>query len=69
MMTFIMPSASAPSVPGLMATCQSACLAVRVRTGSMTTIFAPFFCASRMNGQACRLVLIMFIPHTMMYFA
>ena len=54
---------------GLMATCQSACLAVRVRTGSMTTILAPFFFASRMKGQACRLVLIMFMPHTMMYFA
>ena len=69
MITFIMPSARAASVPGLIAMCQSAALAVRVRTGSMTTTLAPFACASRMNGQACRLVLIMFMPHTMMYFA
>jgi len=44
-------------------------LAVRVRKGSITTTFAPFFLACRMKGQACRLVFIMFIAHTMMYFA
>ena len=37
MITFIMPSANAASVPGLIGMCQSACLAVRVRTGSITT--------------------------------
>jgi hypothetical protein len=68
MITFVIPSAKVPSVPGRIGICQSACLAVRVRTGSITTILAPFFFASRMKGQACRLVLIMFIAQTMMYF-
>jgi hypothetical protein len=56
-------------VPGRIAMCQSAALAVRVRTGSITTTLAPFSRASRMKGQPCRLVLTMFMPHTMMYFA
>src|SRR5437016_5894566 len=41
MITFIMPNASAASVPGRMRTCQSAFLAVRVETGSTTTTLAP----------------------------
>ena len=68
MMTFIMPSASAASVPGLIAMCQSASRAVRVFIGSMTTSLAPFFLASAMNGQWCRLVLMVLQAHRMMYF-
>ncbi|GAA4672747.1 hypothetical protein GCM10023215_00010 [Pseudonocardia yuanmonensis] len=61
--------ASAPSVPGRIGMCQSACRAVRVRTGSMTTILAPLSLrALSRNGQPCRFVLVMFMPQTMMYF-
>ena len=49
--TCIRPSASAASVPGIGAMCQSLCAAVRVRIGSMATINAPF-CALR--GSAAR---------------
>ena len=41
MITLIMPSASAASVPGRMRRCQFARLAVRVETGSITTTLAP----------------------------
>ena len=59
MITFIMASASAPSVPGRIGMYQSACAAVRCRTGSITTTFAPRRCASATNGHRCRLVEIM----------
>ena len=67
MMTLIMPSASAASVPGLMGMCQSAFLAVRVATGSITTTLAPRRWASAMNGQWCRLLLIVLIAQSTMY--
>src|SRR5258707_12924764 len=68
MITFIMPSASAASVPGRMRTCQSAFLAVRVETGSTTTTLAPRACASAMNGQWCKLLLMVLMAQRMMYF-
>src|SRR5438094_808276 len=40
MMMCIIASARAPSVPGMMAICSSDCSPVRVRSGSMVTIFA-----------------------------
>ena len=43
MMTWIIASASAASVPGRIGMCQSASRAVRVRTGSITTSLAPAF--------------------------
>ena len=51
MMTCIIASASAASVPGRIGICQSASRAVRVSTGSMTTSLAPAFLACSMNGQ------------------
>ena len=45
-MTFIIAIASAPSVPGLGQTCQSASLAVLEAYASMTTTLEPFFWAS-----------------------
>src|SRR5215510_246545 len=52
-----------------MGICQSARLAVRVFTGSMTTTLAPCSWASAMNGQWCRLVLIVLHAQRMMYLA
>jgi hypothetical protein len=57
-MTCISPRASAPSVPGRIGMCQSALWAVRVRTGSITTTFAPRCWASAMNGHRWRFVLM-----------
>ena len=68
MITFIIPIASAASVPGRIGMCQSASRAVRVLTGSITTSFAPFLFASAINGQWCKLVLIVLHAHRMMYF-
>ena len=64
--TCIIASASAASLAGLICTCQSAASAVRVRIGSTTTIFAPRRWASRTSGQKCRLVTIVFVPHSTM---
>ena len=66
-MTCIIASASAASLAGLIARCQSAASAVRVRTGSTTMIFAPRRCASRTNGQKWRFVTIVFVPHSTTY--
>ena len=55
MITCIIASASAASVPGRIGMCQSDFSAVRWRTGSMQTTLAPLRCASSMNGQRCRL--------------
>ena len=56
-------------MPGRIGMCQSAWRAVRVRTGSITTILAPLSLrAWSRNGQPWRFVLVMFMPHTMMYF-
>ena len=57
-----MPSASAASVPGRGARCQSAFSAVRERKGSMTTSRAPRRRASSTNGQRCTLELTMLAP-------
>src|SRR5437764_14263379 len=67
MMTCIMPMASDTSAPGRIGMCQSASRAVRVLTGSITTSFAPFRLASAMNGQWCRLVLIVLQAQRMIY--
>ncbi len=67
-MTLIMPIASAESVPGRMAMCQSAACADRVRTGSTTTTRAPRFCASAMKGHMWVLVLWGLQAHSTMYF-
>ena len=66
MMTFIIPSASAPSVPGRMGMYQSALCAVRCRSGSMTTTLAPLSWACLMNGHMCRLVERTLQAHRMM---
>jgi hypothetical protein len=60
------PSASAASVPGSGRTCQSADAAVRVRSGSMTTTRAPALRAAWTIGHWCRLVTIVFVPHSTM---
>ena len=67
MITFIMASASAPSVPGLIGMYQSARAAVRCRIGSMTTTLAPRRCASATNGHRCKLVEIMLQAQMTMY--
>ena len=67
MITLIIPRARAASVPGRIRMCQSACLAERVACGSITTTVAPRFCASLMNGQWCRFVLIGLTAQRMMY--
>jgi hypothetical protein len=59
MITCIIARARAPSVPGRIGRYQSASRAVRWRTGSMTTTFAPRRCASATNGHKCRLVEVM----------
>ena len=56
MITCIIASASAPSVPGRIGRCQSAFFAVRWATGSMHTTLAPRRWASSMNGQRWRLL-------------
>jgi hypothetical protein len=66
MITCIMASASAPSVPGRMGMCQSARFAVRCRIGSITTTFAPRRWASATNGHRCRFVETMLQAQMMM---
>ena len=66
MITCIIASASAPSVPGRIGMCQSARCAVRWRMGSMQTTFAPRFWASAMNGHRCRFVEIVLQAQMMM---
>ena len=57
MITCIIASASAPSVPGRIGRCQSAFLRRAVRApGRCTTTFAPRRWASSMNGQRWRLL-------------
>ena len=48
--------------------CWSAAAAVRLRTGSTTTTFAPRLRASVMYGHRCRFVLMMLQAHTRMNF-
>ena len=64
--TCMSPSASAASVPGSGRTCQSAAAAVRVSSGSMTTTRAPALRACWTIGHWCRLVTIVFVPHSTM---
>jgi hypothetical protein len=64
-----MPSASAASVPGRMAMCSSHASAVRVRSGSMQIVVAPFAFAWRMNGQRCGFDVSVFVPQRMISFA
>ena len=66
MITFIIARARAPSVPGRIGMYQSALWAVRWRSGSITTTFAPRSCASLMNGHMCRLVERTLQAHRMM---
>ena len=66
-MTCAIPSASAASVPGRMAMCQSARLAVRVRIGSMTTTFAPRLRASATNFHMWMFVLMRLQAQMTMY--
>ena len=66
MITFIIASARAPSVPGRIGMYQSARFAVRCRTGSITTTFAPRRCASATNGHRCRFVETMLQAQMMM---
>ena len=58
------PSASAASVPGIGARCQSLAAAVRVRIGSMATTSAPFFRASRIGRHRCGCVDSTFAPQS-----
>ena len=62
--THISPSASAASVPGSGARCSSARSAVRVRSGSIATRCAPFFCAARMNFKRWWPLVSGFVPHS-----
>lgn len=64
-MTRIIPSARAASVPGIGLTCQSARAAVRVSSGSITTV-APFLLARWMRGQRCGFVTTVFVPQRTM---
>ena len=64
-----MPRASAASVPGRRATCSSQASAVRVRSGSMQIVVAPFSYAFRMNGQRWGFEVRVFVPHRMISFA
>ena len=68
-MTCIIASASAASVPGRMAMCSSQASAVRVRSGSMQIVFAPFAFALRTNGQRCGFAVSVFVPQRMISFA
>ena len=54
------------SVPGLMGRWMSAFCAVRVRTGSMTTTFAPLWRASSISVQLCGFVTTGLAPQMMM---
>jgi hypothetical protein len=64
--TLSSPSASAASVPGMGARCSSACRAVRVRTGSMATRWAP---EAWMNFQMWWPLVSGLVPHRMISFA
>ena len=66
--TFRRPSASAASVPGIGARWVSAALAVRVRTGSITTRWAPAWRAIVMLRQRWWLLVSVLLPHRMMSF-
>jgi cytochrome b len=59
----IMPKARAMSVPGRIGRCQSACLAVRLRWGSITTNVAPRARACLRKGMTWRLVDTALLPH------
>src|SRR5262249_60361414 len=67
MITCIIASARAASVPGLMGRYQFAQRAVRVLYGSITTSFAPLRRASFFNGHRWMLVAGMFGPQAMRY--
>ena len=56
-------SIRAVSVPGNGCRNQSAASAVAVRSGSITTTFAPLALACSMNGQRWRLVSLVLVPH------
>jgi len=62
-------SASAASVPGRIAMCSSQAAAVRVLSGSMQMVVAPFALALRMNGQRCGFEVRVFVPQRMMSLA
>ena len=66
--TFSSPSASAASVPGSGARCSSACAAVRVFSGSMATMCAPFLRAARMNFHRWWPLVSVFVPHSRISF-
>jgi hypothetical protein len=65
----IIPRANAASVPGRIGMCSSHAAAVRVRSGSMQIVVAPFAFASRTNGQRWGLEVSVFVPHSRISFA
>src|SRR5207248_11169800 len=56
--------ASSTSVPGKFATCRSACSAILVRNGSITTSLPPLRFARRTQRTRCRLVTVALLPQT-----
>jgi hypothetical protein len=52
-----------------MAMCSSHAAAVRVRSGSMQIVVAPFAFALRMNGQRCGFDVSVFVPQSRISFA
>jgi hypothetical protein len=62
--TLHIASRNAASVPGVIARCSSACLAVRVRRGSIATRWAPTALAAWTYFQMWWPLVSVFVPHS-----